>query len=256
MKLHGLEKRIYRLVGKACAEYRMLDEGVKVLVCLSGGKDSYTLYRFLKIRQAHIPVQVTLYPMIVDCGFKPEDIAWLREHIAQLGDELIVTSLVYEQKPENCFVCSWYRRKVFFEKARELGCVKVALGHHLDDITQTVLMNMALHGKIGSMCPSMTFFNGEMDVIRPLAFVPEEDIIAYCKQESYRPLVYDCSLNGTTKRADMKAVLRSMREAFPHHDVRMNIFNALRSENIRREYLHDADKPVDLKSQRDAAGGI
>lgn len=249
VKLRGIIRRVYKLAGKAINDYKMIADGDKVLMCISGGKDSWSVYRTLIMRQQHLPINFEVIPFIVDCGFKKEDIDILKAFFDQDGIKLEVRKLEFEEFPENCFVCSWYKRKLYFQTAKELGCTKIATGHHQDDIVETVLMNMCMHGKIGSMCPSMTFFNGEFDVIRPFAYVPEKMVREFFSNFEFPMPVYDCVHNGQSKRAHTKDLVETLAKVFPNTDIRKNIFNALKIENIKKEYLHDFDKPIDIKKR-------
>lgn len=249
IKLRGIIRRVYKLAGKAINDYKMITDGDKVLMCISGGKDSWSVYRTLIMRQQHLPINFEVIPFIVDCGFKKEDIDTLKAFFDEDGIKLEVRKLEFEEFPENCFVCSWYKRKLYFQTAKELGCTKIATGHHQDDIVETVLMNMCMHGKIGSMCPSMTFFNGEFDVIRPFAYVPEQMVREFFDNFEFPMPVYDCVHNGQSKRAHTKDLVESLSKVFPNTDIRKNIFNALKTENIKKEYLHDFDKPIDYKER-------
>lgn len=250
IKLKGIIRHVYKLAGRAINDYKMIGAGDRVLMCISGGKDSWSVYRVLSLRRQHLPVDFEIIPFIVDCGLAPEDIENLKDFFEKDGTDLVVKKLHITETPENCFVCSWHKRKLYFETAKELGCAKIATGHHLDDIVETILMNMFLHGKISSMCPSMKFFNGELELIRPFAYVSEDMVREFFRQFVFPMPGYECVHNGTTRRSETKKTVSCLQDMFPDSDLRKNIFQALKSENIKQSYLHDFDKPLDIRMIR------
>ena len=249
IKLRGLIRHIYKLTGKAINDYNMIDDGDKILMCLSGGKDSWSVYQILRMRQQHVPINFEVIPFMVDCGLSQDDRKMMFDFFRADGIELVMPKLGLDETPENCFVCSWHKRTLYFKTAQKLGCKKIATGHHLDDIAETVLMNKFMHGKTSSMCPTMKFFNGEVEIIRPFSYVPEEVVAKFFAMFDFPQPIYDCIHNGHTKRAKTKDLLNVIQESFPHNDVRKNIFKSLKSENIKKEYLHDFDKPIDYRQR-------
>lgn len=247
IKLRGIVRHVYKLAGKAINDYSMIEDGDKVLVCISGGKDSWSAYRVLRMRQRHLPIKFEIIPFMVDCGLSEADVKMMHDYFKNEGLDLVMPKLGLEETPENCFVCSWHKRTLYFKTAQKLGCKKIVTGHHLDDIVETILMNMLMHGKMGSMCPSIKLFNGELEIIRPFSYVKEEMIREFFQQFEFPMPTYDCIHNGKTKRAHTKDLVGQLQEIFPNSDIRKNIFNALKSENIKKEYLHDVDKPIDYR---------
>lgn len=169
-------KAVKRFVGKALHKYDMIADKDRVLVGLSGGKDSLTLMWALNERRARIPIDYELFPVYIDPGFEGGFADELADHMSRIGTPLRVERTHYgilahsDFNRENpCFLCARLRRKRLFEIAEELGCNKLALGHHKDDIIETLLMNMFYAGEISTMIPSQVFFKGLFTLIRPLA---------------------------------------------------------------------------------------
>ena len=165
-------EKICRKVGRAVLEYSMIEAGDRVLVGLSGGKDSMILLEALADRKKHFPFDFEIFAVHVTAkgvGYEM-DTAYLEQFCKGLDVELhleeIEVDLSADSKKAPCFICSWNRRKRIFELSKELKCGKVALGHHKDDAIQTVLMNMIYHGSISSMPYTLSIFDGERDSIR------------------------------------------------------------------------------------------
>ncbi len=200
---HKLEKRLCREVGRAIVDYRMIEEGDKVMVCMSGGKDSYTLLDILIKLQKRAPIHFDLVAVNLDQkqpGF-PEHI--LPEYLAATGvpfhienqDTYSIVKRVVPEGKTTCGLCSRLRRGILYRVADELGCTKIALGHHRDDILQTLLLNMFFGGKMKAMPPKLVSDDGRHVVIRPLAYVPEKDTTRWAQQRQF-PII-PCNLCGS-----------------------------------------------------------
>ncbi|SDV50337.1 tRNA 2-thiocytidine(32) synthetase TtcA [Chitinasiproducens palmae] len=231
-----LFKRLARLVGSAIGDYKMIEQGDKVMVCLSGGKDSYALLDILLRLRERAPIDFDIVAVNLDQkqpGFPAEVLpAYLESrgvpyHIENQDTYSIVKRLVPEGKT-TCSLCSRLRRGVLYRVAGELGATKIALGHHRDDILETILLNMFYGGKLKGMPPKLQSDDGRNVVIRPLAYVKEADLEAYATLRQF-PII-PCNLCGSQpnlKRAEMKALLRDWEK---HHPGRVdNMFNALAS---------------------------
>jgi len=242
---HKLEKRLCRQVGQAIIDYRMIEEGDKVMVCLSGGKDSYGMLDILLKMQARAPVRFELIAVNLDQkqpGF-PDHIlpAYLRDigvpfHIETQDTYSIVKSKIPEGKTM-CSLCSRLRRGILYRVARELGCNKIALGHHRDDMLQTFFLNMFFGGKLKGMPPKLVSDNGEFMVIRPLAYVAEKDLIRWAEHRQF-PII-PCTLCGSQENLQRKQtalMLKEWEKKYPGRTETM--FTAL--QNVVPSHLMDA----------------
>lgn len=222
--LNKLHKRLRRGVGQAIADFNMVEEGDKIMVCLSGGKDSYTLLDILLNLQQSAPINFSIVAVNLDQkqpGFPAEV---LPGYLSQIGvDFKIVTedtySIVKEKIPEGkttCSLCSRLRRGILYRTAKELGATKIALGHHRDDMLETLFLNMFYGGKMKSMPPKLVSDNGEHIVIRPLAYCKEKDIEKYAQAKQF-PII-PCNLCGSQdglQRQVVKEMLQDWDKRFP-----------------------------------------
>lgn len=232
-------EKICRKVGRALQEYNMIEADDRVLVGLSGGKDSMILLEALANRKKHLPFNfeiIAVHVMARGIGYNM-DTDYLEQFCRELEVELhleeIEVDLDKDSKKSPCFICSWNRRKRIFELSEELGCRKVALGHHKDDAIQTVLLNMIYHGSISSLPQNLSMFDGRIRLIRPLLFIPEFELSSYAGKRKFRKLEKSCPYEGTTKRDDIRELVKQIDKLYP--DARRNIFNAM--DNIYDEYL-------------------
>ena len=241
---HKLEKRLCRLMGQAISDYNMIEAGDKVMVCMSGGKDSYALLDILLKMQARAPVAFELVAVNLDQkqpGF-PADV--LPRYLTQMGVPFHIEtqdtySIVKEKIPEGktmCSLCSRLRRGILYRVARELGCNKIALGHHRDDILQTFFLNMFFGGKLKGMPPKLVSDNGEFMVIRPLAYVAEKDLVRWSQVRQF-PII-PCTLCGSQDNLQRQLVGEMLRDWEKKHPGRIeNMFSAL--QNVVPSHLMD-----------------
>ena len=246
-----LQKRLRRNVGKAIADFGMIENNDKVMVCLSGGKDSYTMLHILLFLKKIAPIHFDIVAVNLDQkqpGF-PEHV--LPEYLTRIGvDYKIVEedtyAIVKEKIPEGkttCSLCSRLRRGILYRTAKELGATKIALGHHRDDMLETFFLNMFHGGKLKSMPPKLVSDNGEHIVIRPLAYCTEKDIIKYANALDF-PII-PCNLCGSQEnlqRQNVKAMLQEWDRRFPGRIESM--FSAL--QNVAPSHLVD-NKLFDFK---------
>ena len=192
----------------------MISDGDRILVGLSGGKDSFTLMWMLNERLERIPINYELSAVYIDPGFEEGFSKPLAEYWNRTGFELKIEHTDYgilahsSQNRENpCFLCSRLRRKRLFEIADELGCNKVALGHNKDDIIETLFMNICYAGEISTMMPSQSFFQERFTLIRPLAFVDEDVIRRFAKEKGCPDFINPCPTAKVSKRQEIKAAV-------------------------------------------------
>jgi tRNA 2-thiocytidine biosynthesis protein TtcA len=247
-----LEKRLCREVGKAIVDYNMIEQGDRVMVCLSGGKDSYTMLDILLKLQARAPIDFELVAVNLDQkqpGF-PEDV--LPAYLKQKGVEFHIEeqdtySIVMDKIPEGktlCSLCSRLRRGILYRVADELKCTKIALGHHRDDMLQTLFLNMFFGGKLKGMPPKLQSDDGKHIVIRPLAYVDERDIVRYSEWQQF-PII-PCNLCGSQENLQRKQVGNMLKEWQRKFPGRLdNMLHAL--QNVVPSHLMDA-KLHDFKS--------
>ncbi|MDQ3186868.1 MAG: tRNA 2-thiocytidine(32) synthetase TtcA [Pseudomonadota bacterium] len=255
-----LHKRLRRLVGSAISDFNMIEAGDRVMVCLSGGKDSYALLDILRSLQAHAPLSFELVAVNLDQkqpGF-PEHV--LPGYLTNIGmpfriveqDTYSVVKRVIAEGKTTCSLCSRLRRGVLYRVAGELGATKIALGHHRDDILETLFLNLFYGGKLKTMPPKLVSDDGRHIVIRPLAYCKEKDLAAYAEIADF-PII-PCNLCGAQKnlqRQAVKEMLQQWDKKFPGRLETM--FTAL--QNIQPSHLADpvlynfrglrtGDKPV------------
>jgi tRNA 2-thiocytidine biosynthesis protein TtcA len=261
VEFNKLRKRIRRLAGQAVVDYGMIEEGDLVMVCLSGGADSYTMLDSLLYLREVAPINFDVVAVNLDQkqpGF-PEDV--LPAYLTQLNVPFRVIeedtySIVKEKVPEGkttCALCSRLRRGILYRTAVELGATKVALGHHRDDILETLLLNMFFGGKLKTMPPKLVSDDGRNVVIRPLAYCNERDIKAYSAAMNF-PII-PCNLCGSQpnlQRRAMKEMIQEWDRRFPGRSD--NMFRALTDvvpSHLLDRKLHDFNTPAKVSGELD-----
>ena len=250
-----LHKRLCRLVGQAIGDFNMIENGDKVMVCLSGGKDSYALLDILMTLRERAPIKFDLIAVNLDQKQPnfPEHIlpAYLEKlgipfHIENQDTYSIVKRLIPEGKT-TCSLCSRLRRGILYRVADELGCNKIALGHHRDDILETFFLNMFFGGKLKGMPAKLVSDDGKHMVIRPMAYVKEADTMRYAEVKGF-PII-PCDLCGSQENLQRKQIKNMMREWDKKTPGRCeNIFSAL--STVVPSHLMDREMFgfVDLKT--------
>lgn len=248
IEFKGTVKCVYKTMGTAIADYGMVKDGDRVLIAVSGGFDSLVLLKLFEMRKKRIPIDFEIAACFVDTNFIKIDKDALRNYVESLGMEYIVKELSLKKKEINCFWCSWSRRKILFETAKKGNFNKVALGHNLDDIIETTLLNLFFNGEISTMKPRVELFGGRLTVIRPLCYLEKAKITESTPSFSFPNTQYDCPYGGNSARKKVREVIKNLETEYP--DIKKNIFGAL--GRIRKDYLLDA-KPREKHSKRELA---
>jgi tRNA 2-thiocytidine biosynthesis protein TtcA len=241
-----LAKRLRRLVGQAVGDFDMIRDGDKVMVCLSGGKDSYALLDILLHLKAHAPVRFDIVAVNLDQKQPGFPAHVLPEYLDSRGVPYLIAeqdtySVVKRVIPEGktmCSLCSRLRRGVLYRVAGELGATKIALGHHRDDILETFFLNMFHGGKLKAMPPKLVSDDGMHVVIRPLAYCEESDLEAYAAARAF-PII-PCTLCGSQENLQRKQLKAMLREWEKRHPGRVeNIVRSL--QDVTPSHLLDRD---------------
>ena len=239
-----LHTRLCRVVGQAVADFKMIEAGDIVMVCLSGGKDSYAMLDILLSMQSRAPIPYTLIAVNLDQkqpGF-PEHI--LPDYLKKLGvpfhiEEQDTYSIVKDVIPEGkttCSLCSRLRRGILYGVAEKLGATKIALGHHREDMMETMLLNMLFNGSLKAMPPKLRSDDGKHVVIRPLAYVREAELARYAALRNFPIIPCDlCGSQENLKRQEVKTLLKDWKNRYPGSGD--SIFAAL--SNVRPSQLLD-----------------
>ena len=244
--------KITRCFHKACADYHLLEDGDHVLIGLSGGKDSLLLTELLgrraKIYKPRFSV-TALHVRVKERDYQT-DLSYLESFCAEAGVPLLVRDTEIGEAPANaqssnlqifkssnrkspCFLCSWYRRKTLFRVAQELGCNKIAFGHHRDDVLQTLLMNLIYQGAFASMPPMLRLEKMPIRIIRPLCLIDEADIAAYANERDYRKQTKRCPFEHVSSRTQVRQLLNDIKTLNP--EAPDSLFAAM--TNIKPDYL-------------------
>lgn len=233
-------KVLKKNIGKALHQYDMISNGDRILVGLSGGRDSFALMWMLDERLKRVPIHYDLFAVHIDLGFDGGFGESLEKYWRRAGFEIRIEYTDYgtlahssENRENPCFLCSRLRRKRIFEIADEFGCNKVAFGHNKDDVIETLLMNMCYAGEMSSMLPSQSFFQGKFSLIRPLVFVDENIIWRFAREQGYQEFVNPCPSAVRSKRQKIKKVLGQLYR--DNKKVKGNIFRAMR--HVKMDYL-------------------
>jgi tRNA 2-thiocytidine biosynthesis protein TtcA len=241
-----LEKRLGRAMAKAIDDFQMIAEGDRILVAVSGGKDSYTLHHLLAALAKRAPVSFSLVAVNIDQGHPGYPGHLLTDYMREQGHDFRMVhedtySIVTDKVPEGktyCSLCSRLRRGILYRLATEMGCTKIALGHHRDDTLVTLLLNLFFAGQMKAMPPKLVSDDGAHVVIRPLVYCAEEDIAAYAAEKAFP--ILPCDLCGSQQNLQRKIVgnlLGTMEREHP--GIRASMLAAL--TNVRPSHLLDKD---------------
>lgn len=235
--LQGTEFYISKRVGKATADYSMIADGDRIAVAVSGGKDSLTLLKVLSDRRRFVPIRYDLLAVHIDLGYPCQHPKILAEYFHALGVDYHIETVDIlkgkSRKDISCFWCAWNRRKALFEVANRFGCTKVALGHHKDDIVETILLNLFFQGEISAMSPKQELFKGKIIIIRPLAYVEEAMIVRFAREAGFPREKCACPNAITSQRTKIAALIKGLERICP--EVKTNIFKCVK--RIKTDYL-------------------
>ena len=231
-------KTIWARFVKAIIEYEMIQDGDKIAVCISGGKDSMLLAKCLEELKKHGKNNFELEFIVMNPGYNEENKQKIIQNSKMLNIpitmfETDIFARVEKMKDHECYLCARMRRGYLYNKAQELGCNKIALGHHFNDVIETVLLNLIWNGQFSSMMPKLHSTNFEgMELIRPLYYVKEQDIIYWANYHQLKFIDCACSVTkkGIGKRALIKQFVQELLELYPKADI--NLLNATKNVNL------------------------
>lgn len=234
-------RRIERRFNKGVVQYGLIEEGDKILIGLSGGKDSLALVELLgkraRIYKPHFSV-VAVHVVMKNIPYQ-SDAEYLKAHCEAYGIPFVQYETSFDpstdMRKSPCFLCSWNRRKALFTVAKEYGCNKIALGHHMDDILETLLMNITYQGAFSTMPPRLVMKKFDMTIIRPMCLVHEADLIELAALRNYRKQVKNCPYESQSSRSDMKGILRQLEAMNP--EARYSLWGSM--TNIQEDLLPD-----------------
>jgi len=232
-------RRIEKRFSRGVVQYGLIEEGDKILIGLSGGKDSLALVELLGKRSRIFKPRfsvVAVHVVMTNIPYQA-DLEYLKAHAAAYDIPLIVHETSFDPTTDTrkspCFLCSWNRRKVLFDVAKEQGCNKIALGHHMDDILETMLMNITFQGSFSTMPPKLVMRKFDMTIIRPMCLVHESDLIELSKLHAYQKQKKNCPYEVQSSRSNMKDVLRQLEALNP--EARYSLWGSM--TNVQTELL-------------------
>ena len=241
----ALENKIRKCFNKACKEYGLLQDDDKILVGLSGGKDSLMLLKLLAMQSRIYKPRISVIAAHIKMTNIPyaANAQFLEDFCKELGIELIIAETSFDASTDKrkspCFLCSWNRRKMLFTIAQENGCNKIALGHNMDDFIETMLMNITFQGAFSAMAPMMQMRKFPISVIRPLCLANEPDIEQYAILAQFPKQTKNCPYENSSNRQQMKKLLQHLESLNP--EARYNLWGSM--SNIQSELL-----PPDIKN--------
>lgn len=237
------EERVYRRIkdwfNKGIVKYRLINDGDKILVGLSGGKDSLALLELLAYRSRIFKPRFSVVAVHVAMSNIPyqSDIAYLQGYAESLGIPFVYHESSFDPATDTrkspCFLCSWNRRKALFTVAKEQGCNKIALGHHMDDVLQTLLMNLTFQGSFSAMPPVLKMNKFDMTVIRPMCLVHEADLEELARMRQYKKQVKNCPYETQSNRSQMKRILAELEKLNP--EARYSLWGSM--GNVQSDLL-------------------
>ncbi len=232
--------KVQQAIDKAIKKHSLIENGDRILIGVSGGVDSLVLLENLAHKRKHYNIDFKLSAVHINVENIPYSVN--KEYLENFCSEFDVELIFFEKAIDidetqittnPCFICSWNRRKLLFNYAKENNFNKLALGHHKDDAIETFMMNLVYHGSISSLPAKLKMFDGRMHLIRPMIYLTKEQILAYSEVREYKPQLKTCSFDEQTSRRKMETIINEMKKFNPN--VKDNIFRAM--SNIYDEYL-------------------
>ncbi len=233
------DQQITKLFGKALRKYGLVVDGDYILAGLSGGKDSMALLRLLALRSRIFKPRFRVEAAFVRMTNIPyqNDETYLQEFAESLGVKLHIVETAFDESTDHrhtpCFLCSWNRRKALFNLAQELGCNKIALGHNLDDLMQTALMNMTFVGRFEAMTPLLQMNRMPIAIIRPLCLIREADVEEYAQRQGFRKQLKNCPYENDSHRHNMKSIIAQLEQMNPEFSY--SLLRALHLQDNKSE---------------------
>ncbi len=230
-------QKLLTYIRKAIDDYHMIDVNDKIAVGISGGKDSLTLLYGLRRLKDFYPIPFELSAITVDLGFEQYDTALLSQYVKQLNipyyvEKTDIASIVFDHKKEAnpCSLCSRLRKGAFNERAKAIGCNKIAYAHHKDDVLESFLMSLLYEGRIHTFSPITRLERSELELIRPLIYVREGEVASFAREQELPISKNPCPADGITKRQEAKELICSLKTTVP--DVKERIFSAIKGSGI------------------------
>lgn len=232
-----LYRKLNHRVSKGIKEYQLIEPGDALLIGLSGGKDSLALLEVLADRMhwSNLPFSLFAVHIRMRGIHYATDVSYLAHFSKKWGVPFLVKTAAFDgdSNKNPCYRCSWNRRRMLFQTAQELGCNKIALGHHMDDILQTLLMNMVFQGSFSTMPPYTKMSRVPVDIIRPLCLVEERELIELANGRGYQKLVKECPYERDSKRSEIADVMRAIEKMSPK--AKANLWASM--SNVQKAYL-------------------
>jgi len=250
--LTKLGRYISTRIGKAIADYNLIEDKDRILVAVSGGKDSLSMLKLLNERRRWAPIDYELFAVHIETDFRCAGCV----HTKSLKKIFEDSGIPYHfekikvrdgKKKVSCFWCSWNRRKALFTLAEKHGCTKIAFGHHQDDITETLLLNMFYHGEFSAMNPRQELFGGKIVIIRPLCYVEEDVIKKFAKESKFPSQLCRCPNAKVSKRRMMKEFIAKVQKDCAY--AKMNLFRSI--GRVNKEYIQvkEIDEKIHIRKE-------
>lgn len=235
MKLPGINYFITKKTGKAIHDYRMIKDKDRILIGVSG-QDSMALASILRARLKYLPIKYSLEAVHIEMDRR--NTAVIKNFLKKIGIRCHVIKIDFEKDKKflnktACFWCSWKRREAIFKMGQRLGCNKIAFAHHLDDILETLLLNMFYQGEISTMHPMLKMFKGKFHIIRPFSYIEKAHVKKYAGLNNIPKLPYVCPYGKTTTRPLMRNIIATVKKTCPK--IKRNLFKSM--ANINKDYL-------------------